>query len=60
VLVVDGRFVQLLDREQAQTMISTEDRDNFVKNIVTLLAEMRAGCALLDTGAVRSVDIAST
>lgn len=59
-IVVDGRYVTLLDREQAQTMISTEDRDNFVKNLVTLLAEMRAGLAVYDTGAVRSVDIGST
>lgn len=32
---------QIFDREDAQVLISTEDRDNFVKNMVTLLAEER-------------------
>jgi Phage capsid family len=38
-LVVDPQYVLLLDREQATVVISSEDRDNFVKNIVTILAE---------------------
>ena len=32
---------QIFDREDANVLISTEDRDNFVKNMVTLLAEER-------------------
>jgi HK97 family phage major capsid protein len=32
---------QIWDREQASVMVSTEDRDNFVKNMVTILAEER-------------------
>ncbi|KOX49928.1 capsid protein [Streptomyces purpurogeneiscleroticus] len=32
---------QIFDREDAHVLISTEDRDNFVKNMVTLLAEER-------------------
>ncbi|MFC5562073.1 phage major capsid protein [Methylobacterium aerolatum] len=32
---------QIFDREDAAVLISTEDRDNFVKNMVTLLAEER-------------------
>lgn len=59
-LVIDTRRVTMLDREQAQTMISNEDRDNFVKNLVTLLAEMRGGLAVYDTQAVQLVDLAST
>ncbi|MCB1836278.1 MAG: phage major capsid protein [Alcanivoracaceae bacterium] len=31
------------DREDASVMISTEDRDNFVKNMVTILCEERIG-----------------
>lgn len=32
---------QVWDREDASVMVSTEDRDNFVKNMVTILAEER-------------------
>lgn len=59
-LVIDTRRVTMLDREQAQTMISNEDRDNLIKNLVTLLAEMRGGLAVYDTQAVQLVDLAST
>ena len=32
---------QIFDRETANVLISTEDRDNFVKNMVTILSEER-------------------
>lgn len=32
---------QYWDREEATVSVSTEDRDNFVKNMVTILAELR-------------------
>lgn len=32
---------QIFDREDANVLISTEDRDNFVRNMVTILAEER-------------------
>lgn len=37
---------QIFDREDANVLISTEDRDNFVKNMVTILAEERLGLAV--------------
>ncbi len=37
---------QIFDREDASVEISTEDRDNFVKNLVTVLAEERLGLAV--------------
>lgn len=37
---------QLFDREDATVSISTEDRDNFVKNMVTILAEERVVLAV--------------
>lgn len=37
---------QIFDREDATVSISTEDRDNFVKNMVTILAEERAMLAV--------------
>ncbi|MDG6079759.1 phage major capsid protein [Erythrobacter litoralis] len=37
---------QVFDREDANVEISTEDRDNFVKNMVTIRGEERLGLAL--------------
>lgn len=36
----------VFDREQAAIFVSTEDRDNFVKNMVTILAEERLALAV--------------
>ncbi len=59
-LVLDTRLVMTLDRTAATVAVSAEDRDNFIRNLVTLLAEMRGGLAVYDTGAVNKVDLAST
>ena len=37
---------QIFDREDANVLVSTEDRDNFVKNMVTILAEERLALAI--------------
>ncbi|RSU21211.1 phage major capsid protein [Sphingomonas koreensis] len=37
---------QLFDREDANVELSTEDRDNFVKNLVTIRGEERVGLAV--------------
>jgi len=37
---------QIFDREDATILISTEDRDNFIRNMVTILAEERLGLAV--------------
>lgn len=37
---------QLFDREDANVELSTEDRDNFVKNMVTIRGEERVGLAV--------------
>ncbi|UUJ39471.1 phage major capsid protein [Pseudomonas extremaustralis] len=57
VLLLDTSQVAMLDREQPTLMLSREDANNFTSNMVTLLAELRAGLAVFSTGAVRSVDI---
>lgn len=49
-----GRFLvgsfllaaQIFDREEASVELSTEDRDNFIRNLVTLLAEQRMALAV--------------
>jgi HK97 family phage major capsid protein len=42
---------ELFDREDASVMVSTEDSDNFRKNLVTILAEERAALAVYRTEA---------
>jgi HK97 family phage major capsid protein len=37
---------QIFDREDATVLISTEDRDNFVKNMLTILCEERLALAV--------------
>lgn len=59
-LCVDSRFVSLLDRQQATVELSREDGDNFRRNLITLLAELRVGCAVFDGKAVQSIDLLST
>jgi HK97 family phage major capsid protein len=39
------RGVRIHDREQASVRLSTEDRDNFIKNMVTVLCELRLALA---------------
>jgi HK97 family phage major capsid protein len=55
-LLIDPTRVAVLDREQVNVMLSTEDRDNFVRNLVTILAELRGGLAVFDVGGVGLVE----
>lgn len=56
-IVMDTAAALVLDREAPTVLISSEDRDNFVKNMVTILAEMRGGLAILNPSAILSVDL---
>ncbi len=40
------RNAQIFDRQHASVLLSTEDQDNFVKNMVTILAEERLAFAV--------------
>lgn len=59
-LVLDKNHVQVLDREQAAIFVSTEDRDNFIKNLVTILGEVRLGLVLYAPLSILRVDLAPT
>jgi HK97 family phage major capsid protein len=54
-LVMDAVQVALLDRESVTVMASRDDGTNFTTNMVTLLAEMRAGLAVFSAGAVLKI-----
>lgn len=59
-IVVDTRFVNLLDRQQTTVEMSRETGNNFKQNIVTVLAELRMGVAIYDTFAVQVIDLTGT
>jgi HK97 family phage major capsid protein len=44
--------VTLFDREEASILLSTEDQDNFVRNMVTILAEERLALAVSRPAAI--------
>jgi len=59
VLVLDPSQVAILDRMSPTLMASRHDGSNFTSNLVTILAEMRAGLAVFATGAVLKVTVGS-
>ncbi len=56
-LVLDTSQMSLLDRQEIVLASSREDGGNFTSNLVTLLAELRAGLAVYSPGAVLSVTL---
>ena len=58
-IVVDTRFVAVLDRQQTTVELSRETGNNFKQNLVTILAELRMGLAIFDTRAVQVIDLNS-
>src|SRR5690606_35004716 len=55
-LVLDLSFITVLDRERVSVLLSNSHKDNFTKNLVTILGELRAGLEVLDQGAVFLVE----
>jgi HK97 family phage major capsid protein len=55
-LVGNFQAATLYDRWQARVEVSTEDSDNFRKNLVTVLAEERIGLAVKNTAAFTKGD----
>lgn len=56
-LVMDTSQVALLDRQQVTVMASREERDNFITNQTTILAEGRFGLAVFAPGAILRVEL---
>lgn len=56
-LVLDTSQVAVLDRMQPTILVSREDGSNFTSNLVTILAELRAGLAVFSPGAVLMIDM---
>lgn len=57
-LVLDTQQVSILAREDVTVMASREDGSNWTTNLVTVLAEMRAGLAVFAPGAVLKLSLA--
>lgn len=59
-LVLDTNYITLLDRQQVSFLVSNSHGDNFTKNLITILGELRAGLEVLHSGAVIRVEAASS
>lgn len=59
VLTIDTAFVTLLDRMAPSVMVSNSHSDFFVRNLVAILAELRAALEIYDAKAVNLVNIAA-
>lgn len=59
-MVIDTNFVTMLDRQQVSILISNSHGENFTKNLITILGELRAGLEVLNSAAVVKVQAASS
>lgn len=58
-ITIDPAFVTVLDREQLSVVISNSHADFFVRNLVAILAELRAGLEVLDPTAIYQFDLSA-
>lgn len=56
-LTIDTSYVTVLDREQMSVTASNSHGTNFIKNLITILGELRAGLEVIDTRAVQKVSL---
>lgn len=56
-LTIDPNFTTITDREAPSVVVSTSHSNYFVRNLVAILGELRAGLEVLDTAAVYLVDL---
>jgi len=55
-LVLDLNYITVLDRERPSVLLSNSHADNFTRNLITVLGELRAGLEILDVGSVFIVE----
>lgn len=58
-VVLDNRYVAILDRQRAAIEFSNSDGDNFSKNLITARAEERVGTLMSDFAATRKASFAA-
>jgi len=58
-LLADWRFAVLWDREQANIAVSDSHEDFFVRNLIAILAEMRAAFGVIRPAAFVEIDLTS-
>jgi HK97 family phage major capsid protein len=56
-MVADWRLAVLWDRQQAQILTSDSHSDFFIRNLIAILAEMRAGFGVLRPAAFVEIDL---
>ena len=56
-MTLDNRFTTVLDRELMNITVSNQHADFFVRNLVAILGELRAGLEVTDTLAVYKFDL---
>lgn len=57
-MTLDTAYTTVLDREQMTIAVSNQHADFFVRNLVAILGELRAGLEVLDPFAVQKFDFA--
>lgn len=56
-LTIDTSFTTVLDREQPSVLLSNSHKDYFTRNLVLILAELRAGLEVADAFAVYKMSL---
>ncbi|WP_363797829.1 phage major capsid protein [Lysobacter firmicutimachus] len=59
-ITLDTRFTTVLDRQQMSVLISNSHADFFVRNLVAILGELRAGLEVTDSSAVYHFGLPAT
>lgn len=56
-MTIDTSYMTVLDREQMTVMVGNQHEDFFVRNLVAILGELRAGLEVLDEWAAYAFDL---
>jgi HK97 family phage major capsid protein len=59
-MTIDTTYLSVIVREDISIMLSNSHDDFFVRNLIAILGELRAGLEILDTGAIHIGDVPSS